>query len=174
MAKAARWLLVILCAGNVLAAAPKAPLDNRLIDYDGFLAGAREVAILRQERRIGEEEFLRMSREPGTVVLDARSTEKYRMLHVRGARNLSLPDITESELAKIIPAKTTRVLIYCNNNFLNEGAAFPAKSARASLNVYTFNTLHSYGYSNVYELGPLIDIRASKLPFAGERLAEQR
>ncbi|MBI3715958.1 MAG: rhodanese-like domain-containing protein [Betaproteobacteria bacterium] len=157
--------------GSAVAAPPP---DNRLIDYDGFLAGAQEVAALRKERRISEEDFIRMSQEPGTVILDARSDGKYRMLHVRGARNLSLPDITEGELAKIIPSKTTRVLIYCNNNFLNEAAAFPTKAVRASLNVYTFNTLHSYGYTNIYELGPLIDIGSSKLPFAGERLVDRR
>jgi len=174
MSKAARWLLVALCMGTVQAAAPQAPPENRLIDYEGFLAGAREVAALRKERRVGEAEFIRMSREPGTVILDARSEQKYRMLHIDGAKNLSLPDITESELAKVIPEKKTRILIYCNNNFLNEVAAFPTKAIRASLNLYTFNTLHSYGYSNVYELGPLIDIRSSKLVFAGELLAAQR
>ncbi len=91
-------------------------------------------------------------------------------MHVKGAINLSLPDITEAELAKIIPTKTTRVLIYCNNNFLNEAAAFPTKTISASLNVYTFNVLFSYGYTNVYELGPLIDIREAKLEFEGTRL----
>ena len=29
------------------------------------------------------------------------------------------------------------------------------------------NVLYAYGYTNVYELGPLIDIRASKLAFDG-------
>jgi hypothetical protein len=89
------------------------------------------------------------------------------MLHVRGAKNLSLPDITEAELARIIPEKTTRVLIYCNNNFENEQKAFPDKRARLSLNIFTFNTLYGYGYRNVYELGPLIDIRSSRLQFEG-------
>jgi hypothetical protein len=37
----------------------------------------------------------------------------------------------------------------------------------ASLNLYTFNTLYSYGYTNVYELGPLIEIQKSMLPFEG-------
>ncbi len=39
--------------------------------------------------------------------------------------------------------------------------------ATASLNLYTFNTLYSYGYKNVYELGPLIDIQKSVLAFEG-------
>ena len=92
---------------------------------------------------------------------------------MRGARNLSLPDITEAELAKIIPSKQTRILIYCNNNFSNEPEAFPAKNLAASLNVYTMNVLFAYGYTNVYELGPLVDIRKSIIPFdRGEAVAQ--
>jgi phage shock protein E len=39
------------------------------------------------------------------------------------------------------------------------------KIARASLNLSTYIALYSYGYRNVYELAPLIDLKASKLPF---------
>jgi hypothetical protein len=70
----------------------------------------------------------------------------------------------------VIPAKNTRVLIYCNNNFQNEPAAFASKTATASLNIYTFNSLYGYGYTNVYELGPLIDIQKTKLEFEGEKI----
>jgi hypothetical protein len=72
--------------------------------------------------------------------------------------------MTAETLAKVIPDKSTRVLIYCNNNFRNAPAAFPTKMAPASLNIYTFNVLHTYGYKNVYELGPLIDIEKTLLP----------
>jgi phage shock protein E len=145
-------------------------IPNPKIDYPGFLRDAAEVQKLRQERRITESEFIEMAADPKTVILDARSAEKYKMLHVRGAKNLSLPDITAAELARIIPDKTTRVLIYCNNNFENEEQAFPSKAARVSLNIYTSNTLYGYGYRNVYELGPLIDIKATKLFLDGENL----
>jgi phage shock protein E len=143
-------------------------IPNPKIDYPGFLRDAGDVEKLRKERRVTEERFIAMAAEPGTVVLDARSAGKYKMLHVRGAKNLSLPDVTAAELARIIPDKTTRVLIYCNNNFENEERAFPSKVARASLNIYTFNTLYGYGYRNVYELGPLIDIKGTKLELEGE------
>jgi phage shock protein E len=142
---------------------------NPLIDYDGFRRNVAEVAVLRASHRVSEDEFIRMAADPATVILDARSAEKFRLLHVKGARNLSLPDITAEELAKVIPTKATRVLIYCNNNFENEQKAFATKIAPASLNVYTMNVLYSYGYTNVYELGPLIDIRKAKLKFAGSR-----
>jgi phage shock protein E len=106
------------------------------------------------------------------VVLDARSDDKYQLLHVKGARHLSLPNFTEAELQKVIPNKGTRVLIYCNNNFENEPVAFASKVAKASLNIYTFNSLYSYGYTNVYELGPLLDIKKTKLQLAGTSAKE--
>lgn len=140
---------------------------NRNIDYAGFLSNALAVSKLREERRVREQDFIEMSLEPDTIVFDARSDAKYRLLHVKGATHLSLPDITAAELAKLIPSKATRILIYCNNNFENEPEAFPTKAFRASLNLYTFNTLYSYGYTNVYELGPLIDVKASKITFEG-------
>ena len=117
---------------------------------------------------------MRMAAEPGTIILDARSKEKYQMLHVQGAKHLSLPDMTAAELAAVIPTKGTRVMIYCNNNFKNEQAAFPAKAVSASLNIYTFNSLHSYGYTNVYELGPLVDVTRTKLPLEGSALNAQQ
>jgi hypothetical protein len=143
---------------------------NLNIDYNGFLANATLVNKLRQERRVSEQDFIEMSREPDTIILDARSDGKYQLLHVKGAKHLSLPDFTAAELAKVIPNKDTRVLIYCNNNFKNEPSAFPAKTISASLNLYTFNCLYSYGYTNVYELGPLIDITNSKLTFDGTKV----
>jgi phage shock protein E len=168
-----RLLLMLLVTGASLQAGDKR-IPNRLIDYPGFLKVAQQSESVREKRRLTEDEFLRMAQDDATVILDARSTEKFRLLHVKGAKNLSLPDITENELAMIIPNKGTRVLIYCNNNFENAPAAFPGKGATASLNIYTYNTLRSYGYTNVYELGPLLDIHKTKLPLEGTEKARQR
>lgn len=153
--------LLILFAG--LASAEEIP--NPLIDYAAFQTGVERVGVVRENLRVTEREFLRMTADRSTVILDARSAEKFALLHVKGAKNLSLPDMTEVELAKVIPSKATRILIYCNNNFTNEPGAFPAKNLSASLNVYTMNVLFAYGYTNVYELGPLIDIRKTIIPF---------
>lgn len=164
-----RWIvptLLLTFSGFVQAE----EIPNRLIDYDAFAGQVAHVGEIRQRHRLTEEDFIRMANEPGTVVLDARSAEKYAQLHVKGARNLSLPDITADELARILPDKSTRVLIYCNNNFLNAPGAFPSKAVTASLNIYTYNVLHSYGYENVYELGPLLDIHQARIVFEGSEL----
>jgi hypothetical protein len=139
---------------------------NPAIDMDGYLRVSREAAQHRETRRLSEPEFIRMSREPGTIVLDARSREKYDELHVKGAINLPFPDIAVESLKATIPDKATRILIYCNNNFAGAERPFPVKIARASLNLSTYIALYSYGYRNVYELGPLIDIQSSKLQFS--------
>lgn len=160
--------LLVLVTVAAASAAPKAETPpNRMIDYKGFLQNAATVGKLRDKHRVTEEEFIRMAKEPGTIVFDARSDAKFAMFHIKGAKHLSLPDVTAEELAKVIPDKATRILIYCNNNFTNEPTALPAKAITASLNLYTFNTLYSYGYTNVYELGPLIDVKKSALTFEG-------
>jgi hypothetical protein len=161
---------VFVLALSATARAQTNSIPNRLIDYQGFLTNAAKVAVLRSERRLTEEQFIEMARGPDTIVFDARSDDKYGRLHVKGARHLSFPEITEAELAKVIPSKETRILIYCNNNFLNAPVTMTTKAPAASLNIHTFNTLYNYGYTNVYELGPLIDIRKTRLEFEGTQI----
>lgn len=140
------------------------PAANPAIDMEGYLKVARQAAIYRETRRLTEEDFLRVSREPGTVVLDARSREKFDQLHVKGALNLSFPDIAVESLKKALPDKSTLILIYCNNNFRGAEGPFPSKLPTASLNLSTFIALYNYGYRNVWELGPVIDVKKTKLP----------
>jgi phage shock protein E len=156
---------VAMAGASQVLHADGASLRNPSIDMAAFLRTTQAAAEHRRTRRLTEEEFLRMSRDPGTVVLDARSREKYDELHVKGALHLSFPDITYESLARLIPDKGTRVLIYCNNNFRNAERPFPTKKASASLNLSTYVTLYDYGYRNVYELGPLLDLETSRLPF---------
>jgi hypothetical protein len=162
-------LLVALPLAGIAAdtQAPKPPPVNPAIDMPGYLRVSREAAQHRETRRLSEADFLRLSAEPGTVVLDARSQEKYDLLHVRGAIHLSFPDITVASLKRVLPDKSARILIYCNNNFKNAEEPFPTKMPTASLNLSTYIALYTYGYRNVYELGPLIDPKTSKLPFEG-------
>jgi hypothetical protein len=169
-----RFLLVVLAIFGVMqfAGAQKKPaISNPNIDMQGYLKVASEAAAYRESRRLTEEDFILRSQEPGTIVLDARSREKYDLLHIKGAINLSFPDITVESLARTLPDKNARILIYCNNNFVGEEKAFPTKAPAASLNLSTYIALYGYGYRNVYELGPLLDVKTSKLEFvsAGEK-----
>lgn len=162
-------LLLALVAAPARSAPPAPAPANPAIDMPGFLRVAHEAAEWRESHRLSEADFLRWSREPGTVVLDARSRAKYDELHVKGAVNLSFPDITPESLARLIPDTSTRVLIYCNNNFVNAEGPFPSKLPSASLNLSTFVTLYDHGYRNVWELGPLLDPAHSKLEFESSR-----
>ncbi len=158
-------LSILLCAltfSGLNAIAKPAP-TNPQIDALAYLDVAQDAMRHRESRRVSEQDFLRMSIEPDTLVLDARSSEKFRELHVAGAVNLSFPDITAESLAQAIPNKNTRILIYCNNNFANAEKAFPTKLPSASLNLSTYAALYNYGYRNVYELGPNVDVSATKL-----------
>ena len=101
---------LIACAGSVVAS--DSPRANPAIDIAGHLRIAAEAAQHRETRRVTEGRFLEMSREPGAIVLDARSKEKYDELHVKGAMHLSYPDFSFESLATEIPDKATTILIY--------------------------------------------------------------
>lgn len=155
-------------------AVPPAPTPpaNPAIDMDGYLKVAQEAAKHRATHRVSEDDFIKMSKEAGTIVLDARSKEMFDLLHVDGAINLSFPNIDIESLKKTLPDKDARILIYCNNNFTDPSKpagtgipaqAFRSKAPTASLNISTFISLYSYGYKNVYELAPLVDPAKTKL-----------
>ena len=170
-----RWTLIgFLCGALALPLASQAVQQinqvqqapvNPAIDFEGFLRVSVRAAKHRESRRVSDQEFIRMSLEPGTVILDARSRQKFEQLHVKGAINFSFPDIAIESLKKTIPDKTTRILLYCNNNFRNAEGPFPTKLPSASLNISTYIALFNYGYRNVYELADTVDLKASKLDF---------
>ena len=159
------FLLTLVILGVAPLANPqnKTGIKNPAIDMEGYLRVSAEAAKHREARRLSEGEFIRMSSEPGTVILDARSKQKFDELHIKGAINVSFPDIAVESLKQTFPDKNARILIYCNNNFQGAEEAFPTKIKIASLNLSTYIALYSYGYMNVYELGPLIDVKMSKL-----------
>jgi hypothetical protein len=161
-------LIVAFCTLFVMPLTHAEALEtvaNPAIDIAGYLRVSRQALAHRETRRLSEREFIRMSREPGTVVVDARSRQKYDELHIKGAVNLSFPDIAIGSLRDALPDKDARILIYCNNNFRNAEETFPSKLPSASLNISTYIALYDYGYRNVYELGPQLDIGASLIGF---------
>jgi len=147
-------------------------IPNQNIDFAGFATLTSQLEPLRENYRISEAEFIAMSKGEDTIVLDTRSAAKYAELHIKGAVHLNFSDITSDTLAAIIPSPTTRILIYCNNNFENAPESFPVKMAVAALNIPTFVTLYAYGYQNLYELGPVVDPETSNIGFAGTGISE--
>lgn len=172
-------------------AAPPAKVarPNPNIDFAGHIAVAQDAQKHRETRRLSEADFIKASKEEGVIVLDARSKAMYDLLHIKGAINLSFPDIDVESLKKVLPDKKAKILIYCNNNFTpapgvknppeevtpNGGTpvnakngelaklAMRGKGAVVSLNISTYTTLYAYGYTNVYELGPLVDPTTTKI-----------
>ncbi|MCI0659492.1 MAG: rhodanese-like domain-containing protein [Acidobacteria bacterium] len=166
-------ILIPLSLMIIAQAQDRRAISNPNIDMRGYLDVASEAARHREPRRVTEEEFIKMSQEPGTIILDARSKQLFDLLHIKGAINLSFPDIAVESLKTTIPDKCTRILIYCNNNFRGAERPFPTKSITASLNLSTYIALYNYGYRNIYELGPLIDFDRSRLEFESSPAVKQ-
>lgn len=142
---------------------------NPRIDFTAFLSDAKAADEVRNHHRLSEARFIELSKQPGVVILDARSRDKFEMLHVAGAINLPYADISEPSLAKTLPDKKQVILIYCNNNFEHAPVAFESKIVPASLNISTFISLHTYGYENVFELGLLLDVQTTRIELIGMR-----
>lgn len=159
------------------------------VSFEDFKMIVAAVEPYRASRLIDLNTFLKMSKEPGTIVLDSRSTFRYDRIHLRGAKHLSFTDFTQVNLANTIPSPDTKILIYCNNNFKGNQTDFATKvmvpslgprrvspaeqfSAQAkpvmmALNVPTYINLYGYGYRNVYELDELVDVSDPRISFEG-------
>jgi len=136
---------------------PKIPVEKAsLVDYEGFSKLTKELQPLRETRLVTTDEFKNMALDANTIILDTRSKAAFDEVHIKGAVHLNFSDFTEEKLAKVIPSKDTRILIYCNNNFISDMAALLSKKVELALNIPTFVNLHGYGYENVYELGELV------------------
>ena len=179
MNRLAVFAFVLMWAGLMTLAVaapppPNGPSTGGQVDFGGFRNLSEEVQAYRANRLVSHAQFEAMARQPGTIILDARSASAYRMGHIAGAINLSLTDFTAQSLAATIPNPNTRILIYCNNNFSGAPGPFPTKLPSASLNLSTFAALYDYGYRNVYELRPLLDARTTRIAFAGSLAAAVR
>ncbi|WP_316802848.1 rhodanese-like domain-containing protein [Pedobacter nototheniae] len=155
-----------------------------LVNYDDFKSLVSEVENHRKQRLINLDTFLKMSKEKNVIILDARSTFRYKRKHLKGAVSLSFTDFTQQNLNALIPDVNTKILIYCNNNFEGDQIDFASKVAAPkppvesqilsnrkpimlALNVPTYINLYGYGYRNVYELDELVNIKDQRIKFEG-------
>ena len=158
------------------------------VSFDDFKNLVVRVGPHRAERLVDLETFLKMSKEPGTIILDTRSDFRFERIHLKGAKHLSFTDFTQSNLRKIIPNRETKILIYCNNNFDGNETDFASKVAipgkdpsdplasqfaaqkkpiMMALNIPTYINLYGYGYENVYELHELVSVDDPRIVFEG-------
>lgn len=146
--------LLSLAAIPAVAKGPARESTRAQIDYAGFSQITDDIAEYREGRLLTLEEFQAMARDPNTLILDARSPEAFARGHLEGAVNLTF---TDEALREVIGDSNRRILIYCNNNFMNDAAPVVLKRAPMALNIPTFINLYGYGYRNVYELGDVVD-----------------
>jgi phage shock protein E len=165
------FAFMIASAGPVLAVssasmepAAIAPSNNPQIDFPGFVEMAAAVQEVRATRLLDIRAFQAMVAELDALLLDARSVQAFAQGHIEGAVNLPLPDFTAQSLAETIGPDANRpILIYCNNNFVNNVAPVMRKMVTLALNIQTMINLHGYGYSNVYELGEAVDFNEPRI-----------
>ena len=158
------------------------------VSFDDFKALVAAVEPHRAIRLIDLNTFTNMSKEPGVIILDSRSTFRFERIHVKGARHLAFTDFAQDNLAKVIPSFETTILIYCNNNFDGNQTDFASKVALSrpgpdkavatqfaaqakplmmALNIPTYVNLNGYGYRNVYELHELVKVTDPRIEFEG-------
>lgn len=155
-----------------------------LVDYDDFKNLVLEVEKERTNHLVSLSDFLKMSQEKNTIILDSRSDFRYNRKHLKGAIHLDFTDFTQENLYKLIPDPNTRILIYCNNNFDGDPIDFASKMAipksapetqilsnrkpiMLALNIPTHINLYGYGYKNVYELDELVHVNDTRIKFEG-------
>ena len=177
-------LMAVGLPSTVFADSPDAPeYQSAKVSYTDFKTLVETVEKHRVDRLIGLDEFLEMSKDPDTVILDTRSAERFERIHVAGAKHLNFSDFNQRSLAELIPNPNTRILIYCNNNFEGNPVDFTTKMVlpptasdevideerpvMMALNVPTYINLYGYGYQNVYELGELVNVSDQRIEFEG-------
>jgi hypothetical protein len=160
-----RLLLAPFALACLAAPATAAEPQNPQIDYGGYTALALSLGKIREAHRLPFEEFIARSRQDGAILLDARSETAFALGHIDGAVNLPLPDFTDEALAEVLgPDRDRPIYIYCNNNFSDDRMPIVTKRAPLALNIATFINLHGYGYTNVWELGGVLE--TTKVPWA--------
>jgi hypothetical protein len=111
----------------------KGNYPKALVDYDDFKNLVAEVEKQRSENLVSLDDFLKMSKEDNVIILDSRSDSRYNRKHIKGAVHIDFTDFTQENLLKLIPELNTKILIYCNNNFVEDQVDFASKISKNRL-----------------------------------------
>jgi len=187
--------IVNYCSSQNDTVATKLILNKAQVSYSDFEELVTIVKEIRSERLIDFNELLEFQKDKKTIILDTRSKEMYEGKHIKGAINLPFTEFTQDNLQRIIPDVSTRIIIYCNNNFTGDRKFFASKLAKITpeminakkskkkikknnnklshkprslaLNIPTYINLFGYGYRNIYELNESVAINDSRLKLKG-------
>jgi rhodanese-related sulfurtransferase len=118
MVMKASLILIAITISSTLLGQSETFTRSELVNFDDYLALAQEVKIYREDRLVSLDTYNQLATQPNTVILDTRSDSMYMAKHVKGAIHLNFSDFTQANLTKLIPDPNTIILIYCNNNFL--------------------------------------------------------
>ena len=125
---------------------PKKQLGKSSGDKDeNYFNDWKSIDEIRLKRQIKYTEISDLLKDKDVVVLDVSSKEEYDCGHIKGAKNLSVSDITEKSLPKIIPSQQTKIIIYCEKTFNPISRQMP-------LTRVAFPIIYKFGYENIYEI----------------------
>ncbi|MFF5382457.1 rhodanese-like domain-containing protein [Pedobacter suwonensis] len=173
-------ITIMLCNLAILCNAQTTPPKRKAnVDFEAYEKLIPKVKAHRKNKLVDLPTFLKMAGEKGTVILDTRSDSLFKRKHIKGAIHLNFADFTQQNLLKIIPHSEVRILIYCNNNFIDDQVNFASKQVvpdlikkkiapiSLALNIPTYINLYGYGYKNVYELSELVSTNDKRVTFEG-------
>lgn len=127
------------------------PSKVSIDDYEKLIAEVKEH---RKTRLLELKDFLEEAKQPGVMILDARSDSMYNAKHIKGAVHLNFSDFTQERLARLIPSAGTKILIYCNNNFKDDKVFFPTKLVMPEvLNIQNLQNLQTQQLASNLENG---------------------
>ncbi|MBQ1252605.1 MAG: rhodanese-like domain-containing protein [Firmicutes bacterium] len=114
------------------------PLLLLLLFCCGCTGASEEKEITMNYQIISQEEAKRMMEEEDVLILDVRQPHEYESGHIPNAVLLTLQTIDAETAAAVIPAKDTKVLVYCRSGNRSKTAS---------------EKLVDLGYTEVYEFG---------------------
>jgi hypothetical protein len=164
--------------------ADKKDFKPALVDFDSYEKLVAEVKNHRASKLLNLKEFVELSKNENTIILDTRTKEMYFGKHIKGAVHLNFSAFTSSNLKRMIPNKETKILIYCNNNFEDDPVFFATKAVSPvepdvknltlALNIPTYINLFGYGYKNIYELSELISVSDKRVELEGTAVRRKK
>lgn len=93
------------------------------------------------------DEVARWLAEGSALLVDLRSKEDFAREHLSGAVNLPATELTDERVAKVVPSKTTRVVVYCDDQLM--------PTRKVALTTFGAPALRRLGYTKVLVLEPL-------------------